>query len=307
MLTLFGVGAYYFFIKMNAPEPQRCSDGFRFDPSVQNCVPVDVPVEEKKIDFSQIEFGVPETTIKVKLVKGTDETYSATYTDPEMPSSKGLLSIDTTEAVDFSEKLVLIPVIVNSGGTGQFSYAALLNKENNSYIASVFIGDRISISSIETSGDVAKINFKTRALSQSYGDQPTIPAQVVLKVQDTGLSTVMRLQNSDYNQVEIKSPVANSTVTGEFSLKGSMPGPWYFEANSLFKILDENYNEIAIGSITALSDWMTEQRVPFDVKLNTTNFNYKGKATIIIESENVQGDIEGELKVKKMEIPFVIK
>lgn len=307
MLTLFGVGAYYFFIKMTAPEPQRCGDGFRFDPSVQNCVPVDVPVEEKKIDFSQIEFQVPETSIKVKLEKGTGETYSVTYTDPEMPSSKGLLSIDATEAVDFSEKLVLIPVIVNSGGTGQFSYVALLNKENNSYVSSVFIGDRISISSIQTSGDVAKVNFKTRSISQSYGDQPVIPAQVVLKVQDTGLNTIMKLQNSDYNEVEIKSPMPNSSVTGEFSLKGSMPGPWYFEANSLFKIMDENYNEIAIGSITALSDWMTEQRVPFDVKLNTANFNYKGKATIIIESENVQGDIEGELKVKKMEIPFVIK
>jgi hypothetical protein len=35
--------------------------------------------------------------------------------------------------------------------------------------------------------------------------------------------------------------------------------------------------------------------------------NYTGNATIVIESENVRGDEEGELEVKRMFIPVVIK
>lgn len=307
VLALFGVGAYYFFLKMTAEEPRRCEDGFRFDPAAQNCIPVDIPIEEKELDLSVVEVQIPNSLIRVKLQKDTQGVFSSTYTDPEFPAVKGFISVKPETAVDFSESLVLVPMIMSSGGTGQFSYVGLFDKKENKHLSSLFVDDRVAISSIEVVDEIVKINYKTRAASQSYGDQPTVPAQIAAQVKDTVLVQIMKLNNSDYSQVEIKSPLPNSTVSGDFAVKGSMPGFWYFEAIAQFKIVDSSYNEIAVGTIQSLSDWMTEQRVPFELKLNSGNFSYKGEATIIIQSENVQGDIEGELKVKKMEIPFVIK
>lgn len=307
VIALFGVGAYYFFLETFNTKPIRCEEGFRFDPSVQQCVSVIIPVEEKKVDFSTVDVQIPETLIKVKLEKGAQDVYSATYTNSELSATQGFISIDASQIVDFSENLLLVPMIVNSGGTGQFSYVALFDKKENKHLSSIFIGDRISVGTIEVEKEIAKVNFKTRATSQSYGDQPSIPAQIVLNIKNSEMKQIMKLHNSDYNQIEIKTPFPNSSVSGDFTVKGSVPGFWYFEAIAQFKILDASYNEIAIGTVPALSDWMTEQRVPFEVKLNTGNFIYKGAATIVIESENVQGDLEGELQVKRLEIPFVIK
>lgn len=308
VLILFGVGAYYFFLQMTAEEPRRCENGFRFDPSIQNCVPVVKEEEKKGINLSDFDIKVPESNISFKLIQApSSSVYSNVYTDSANPNMKGSVSIDSDDIVEISPELALVPLSLDSGGTGNFTYVALLDIKNNKHVSSLFVGDRISIEKIEIVNQLAKINYKTRTESQSYADMPTVPAQMIVMFENTGMSQIMKLQNSDYNQIEIKSPVSNQNVSGEFLLKGSIPGTWYFEAVAQFKIIDENSNEIAIGSIQSLSDWMTEQRVPFELKLNTANFNYKGKATIIIQSENTEGGLEGELKVKKIELPVVIK
>jgi hypothetical protein len=144
-------------------------------------------------------------------------------------------------------------------------------------------------------------------MNESFAVTPTVPAQLVVEIKGDTVSEIMRLQNADYGDIEIKSPTPNAGIAGDFVIKGSMPGSWYFEAVAQFKILDATYKEIAIGSVQALSDWMTTQRVPFEVKMNTSMLNTKGKATIVISSENVEGGDEGERNVKRMEIPVVIR
>lgn len=123
-------------------------------------------------------------------------------------------------------------------------------------------------------------------------------------MKDDKFVQIMKLQNADYADVEIKSPLTGAVISDILQIKGAIPGTWYFEAIAQFKIVDESYNEIAIGTVQALSDWMTTQRVPFEVTLPIANLNYKGKATIIIQSENVQGEEEGEKLVKRMFIPI---
>jgi hypothetical protein len=271
-------------------------------------VPVAGEKEEHTVDIGQVEITVPETSIKIKLAReGETSKYSSAFSDPSDPVMKGFVSIDASEETKIGDEYVLVPLFVTYGGTGQFINVALLNAKTNQHLGSVFVGDRIDIGSIEVRDMIAKVNYKTRLDTEAMAADPTIPAQLVVEVKDNMLKEIMRLQNADYNEVEIKSPAANSTISGDFVIRGSMPGSWYFEANAQLRIIDASYQEIAIGSVQALSDWMTTQRVPFEVKMNTSTLNTTGKATIIISSENVQGDEDGARKVKKMEVPVVIK
>jgi hypothetical protein len=280
-----------------------CSPGFRFVPSTQKCEPVDAVqhTNNDAIDFSKMTIQIPETDTQTDLKRDGEGTkYSATYKDAKDPSIKGAISLDTKDAVIYSSEFILVSFTLDSGGTGQFVYVGLFDIKSNSHKASVFIGDRITIDSITIVNEKIKVNFKTRLDSESFATTPTIPAQVVLQITNQVLVEIMRLQNADYADVEIKSPIPVVSF-GTLVLKGAIPGTWYFEAIAGFEILDKNSNQIATGYITALSDWMTVQRVPFE--LSTSTAPYKGKGTIIITSDNVQGGDEGERKLKKMYIP----
>jgi hypothetical protein len=315
ILALIGAGAYYF-LSGKKDSVTVCEPGFRLDFGTRTCVPIasgDKPID---VDFERVEITVPETSLKVKLMReGQSSKYSAAFADPDDPVMKGFVSIDSGKLTRVSDEYVLVPLFVTYGGTGQFLNLALFNAKSAMHVGSVFVGDRVEIHSIEPHNTGTKIegnyiykaNYKTRLMNESFAVTPTVPAQLVVEIKGDTVSEIMRLQNADYGDIEIKSPTPNAGIAGDFVIKGSMPGSWYFEAVAQFKILDATYKEIAIGSVQALSDWMTTQRVPFEVKMNTSMLNTKGKATIVISSENVEGGDEGERNVKRMEIPVVIR
>lgn len=295
-------GGVYFFLNKNKSNT-KCEPGFRFVPSTQKCAPVDAidHTNDQAIDFSKMTIQIPETNTQAELKKDGEGTkFSATYQDSKDPSIRGAISLDTKDAVVYSSDFILVPFVLNSGGTGQFVYVGLFDIKSNSHKASAFIGDRIQVDSISVVNEKIKVNFKTRLDSESFASTPSIPAQVVLQVTNQNLVEIMKLQNADYGDVEIKSPIPVVSF-GTLVLKGAIPGTWYFEAIAGFEILDKNYNQISVGTITALSDWMTVQRVPFE--LSTSTAPYKGTGTIIIKSDNPEGGEEGERKMKKMYIP----
>lgn len=315
VLALVGGGAYYFLTREKEPAIV-CDAGFRLDFGTRTCVPIVTDNDPSNVDFGKIEVSVPDTAVKVLLVREGETTkYAANFADPEDPNIKGFVSVDASKITRVSDSLMLAPLYVNYGGTGQFLNVALFDAKTNRHVGTLFVGDRTAADSIIAHEGAArvpdqyvfKINYKTRTLSQGFASEADVPAQLVVEIRNGSISEIMRLQNADYGDVEIKSPLPGSTISGDFALKGSVPGSWYFEASAQFKILDSTYKEVAIGSVQALSDWMTTQRVPFEVKMNTSMLNAKGKATIVISSENVEGGEEGERKVKRMEIPVVIK
>lgn len=305
-ILIIGGGVFYLLSGTDTKE-LRCEDGFRFVPSTQSCESIDKP-KEKSIDFSKVIIQIPETGTKIELHQVGDSTkYTGKQEDSKNVSAVQFISLDSKEVVQYSEKLALIPFIFETGGTGSFVYIGLLDTDTNTLLSSGYVGDRISLSSLSVVNEKIKVNFKTRLNSESFATQPTIPAQIIFEVLDTKIIEIIKLQNAEYSDIEIKSPMLPIISSEILEIKGAIPGSWYFEANAQFKILDVNHNEIALGSIQALSDWMTIQRVPFELKFSPENLNYKGKATVIIQSENVQGDEEGEKLVKKMYIPAEFK
>lgn len=299
-------GAYIYFTKQQNTRENRCEDGFRFNPATSSCEPAQVDKKDG-IDFSTLKIK----TINGKQISLTQQGDSTKY----IGESKGnngdtdieYISLDSKEAIEYKDDLIVLPYVYNAGGTGQFVYIAIFNKQTNEHLDSIVLGDRINIESIQIAQDKVKVNFKDRLITQSFAETPTIPTQFVFEAQDNKIVPVMQLQNADYSDVELKYPAPGATITDVVNVKGAVPGGWYFEANAHFRILNDTYKEIAIGSIQALSDWMTTQKVPFELSVPVNSLNYTGNATIVIESENVRGDEEGELEVKRMFIPVVIK
>lgn len=313
IVALLGVGGYMLLNRKT--DEVRCEAGFRFVPSSQKCEPVEVP-KGNNIDFSKVQIQISGGNEKISFQKEGDTTKYSGVVEIEMgkdsktgdlPKTKVYASFDSKDALKYSDELMLIPFLYNAGGTGQFVSLGLFDIASNNQLDSVSIGDRIAIDSIQVVKEKIKVNFKDRLFAESFVVEPTIPTQLVFGVQDKKLIPVLKLQNADYDDVEIKSPQTNAQITDTLDIKGAIPGSWYFEGNAQLRILDGAYNEIAISSIQARSDWMTTQRVPFESTFSVPSLNYKGNATIIIQSENVKGDEDGERMVKKIYIPVQIK
>lgn len=308
IIIIIGIcfGAYWY-VNKNKKEETRCQDGFRFIPSTQTCEPVEAENKSAEIDFSKVKIKTIEGKELALVKEGETTKFSATFKDEAKPALIEYVSLNSSQAVKYSDEYMLAPYIYNSGGTGQFVYIGLFETKTNTHLDSIVLGDRIGVDSIQIAGDKAKVNFKDRLLTESFAITPSIPTQFVFDVRDKKIIPIMQLQNADYSDVEIKSPEPNTEIVDTLSIKGAIPGSWYFEATAVFKILDSSYQEIALGNVTALSDWMTTQRVPFEITTSTVSLNYTGAATVIIESENVEGGEEGARKVKKIFLPITIK
>ena len=90
------------------------------------------------------------------------------------------------------------------------------------------------------------------------------------------------------NLIRIEKPRPNDKVLSPLEIKGEARGYWFFEASFPIKLIDGNGNEIAHGIAQAASDWMTENFVPFQAKIE---FQYPEtkKGTLILEKDNPSG------------------
>ncbi len=299
------IGGVYFFFNQKNSSQSRCGEGFRFNPATNSCEPAQKD-DREGIDFSTLKIKT-QNGKEISLVQDGSSTIYNGKIESEDNVTVEEVSLDSSRLVAYDEQFVVLPYIYNSGGTGQFVYLGLFDQKTNTHVDAIVLGDRISVDTIQVDNGKVKVNFKDRLLSQSFAEAPTIPTQFVFEIKNNKIAPIAQLQNADYSDIEIKTPIAGSIINDQIIVKGAIPGTWYFEANAHFKILDETYKEIALGNIQALSDWMTTQKVPFELTIPVSSLNYKGNITIVIESENVQGDEEGEKNMKRLFIPVVIQ
>jgi hypothetical protein len=70
-------------------------------------------------------------------------------------------------------------------------------------------------------------------------------------------------------------------------------GYWFFEASFPIELLDADKNKIAGGIAEAKSDWMTENFVPFEAKLEFQKPVSKN-GFLILKKDNPSGMMEKE-------------
>jgi hypothetical protein len=99
------------------------------------------------------------------------------------------------------------------------------------------------------------------------------------------------------------SILPDAAVSGLVSYKGVVKGGYFFEANILINILDENKNIMKKSNATATTDWMTQGPVSFEGNIDFAAFP-KGKAYIEIHNDNASGEAKND---KSILIPITIK
>ncbi len=86
-------------------------------------------------------------------------------------------------------------------------------------------------------------------------------------------------------EIELIQPLAGELISSPYEVRGLAPGVWFFEADFVIQLLDENNNIISTSLATAQSDWMTSELVPFIANLEFET-NYQGKAKLLLIKDN---------------------
>jgi hypothetical protein len=107
------------------------------------------------------------------------------------------------------------------------------------------------------------------------------------------------------NVIRVSSPLPNATITSPFVVKGMARGNWFFEASFPFKLINSEGKEIPMeqGFISAGSDWMTTEFVPFEKSISFPP-QKPGKGTLILMKDNPSGLPQND---KQLEIPVIFK
>ncbi|MEQ1849099.1 MAG: Gmad2 immunoglobulin-like domain-containing protein [Candidatus Peribacteraceae bacterium] len=93
-------------------------------------------------------------------------------------------------------------------------------------------------------------------------------------------------------EVILESPTPGSVVSSPLVINGSAPGTWFFEANIVAELQDQDGNVIAVKGISALGDWMTTEQVPFEGEMTfTTNVT---EGMLVIRNDNPSGEPEND-------------
>jgi len=102
--------------------------------------------------------------------------------------------------------------------------------------------------------------------------------------------------------IEIFSPQPNGVVKNPLILEGKARGVWYFEASAPVKLLDGQGNELAVGNIQAIGDWMTEDFVPFQGELKFSA-SATSSGVLVFNNDNPSGLPENS---KEFRVPVTI-
>lgn len=89
----------------------------------------------------------------------------------------------------------------------------------------------------------------------------------------------------DMIRLELIKP--GNLVLPQFTVTGEARGMWYFEGSFPAEVLDKDGAVIAQAPASAITDWMTEEFVPFRVTLDVGS--YSGPATLVLKRDNPSG------------------
>lgn len=98
-------------------------------------------------------------------------------------------------------------------------------------------------------------------------------------------------------KIEVDEPRKNAKVSSPLTIKGEVLGNWFFEGSFPVRLLDEKGNELAKSTATSSEDWMTEEMIPFEAKLEF-EVGLVTSGTLVLEKDNPSGLPENAGKVE---------
>ncbi len=106
--------------------------------------------------------------------------------------------------------------------------------------------------------------------------------------------------------IRLDSPRPGAEIKNPLTITGQARGYWYFEASFPVFLVDWDGKIIAQGIATAKDNWMTEDFVPFEAKLEfvADKNAYSNRGALILRKDNPSGLPEYD---DALEIPVLIK
>lgn len=92
-----------------------------------------------------------------------------------------------------------------------------------------------------------------------------------------------------YDLIRASSPQSNGSIRTPVVVEGRARGYWFFEASFLVKVQDAEETIVGQGVAHALSDWMTENFVPFQATVHFQAPSGGGRGFVILEKDNPSG------------------
>jgi len=88
--------------------------------------------------------------------------------------------------------------------------------------------------------------------------------------------------------IRVETPRANEIISSPLVVRGMARGVWFFEGSFPIKLLDENGNVLAYIPAQAQGEWMTNDFVPFEAKINFS-VPVVRNGILILEKDNPSG------------------
>jgi len=110
--------------------------------------------------------------------------------------------------------------------------------------------------------------------------------------------------NSKNNLIVLDYPQPNQDIASPLQLSGRARGTWFFEASFPISLVDSDGMIVAQGHADALSEWMTEDFVPFSASLEFIKPSSKNKGVLILRKDNPSGLSEYD---DFLEVPVLFK
>ncbi len=88
--------------------------------------------------------------------------------------------------------------------------------------------------------------------------------------------------------IVVYDPKANSVIQSPLLIEGKAKGNWFFEGSFSVELTDESRKHFATGIVQTRDDWMTEDFVSFDAKLEFIS-NTEIKGLLIFRNANPSG------------------
>lgn len=89
-------------------------------------------------------------------------------------------------------------------------------------------------------------------------------------------------------KINVWLPIKDSKLTSPLIVVGQVPGNWSFEASFPIQLKDGQGNVIAHAPAQLLGDWMTDQLVPFTIKLEYPS-TATGSGSLVLQKDNPSG------------------
>jgi len=105
----------------------------------------------------------------------------------------------------------------------------------------------------------------------------------------------------DKEKIKVLAPQPNIEISSPLEVSGEARGAWFFEASFPVRVEDDDGNVLARHYVTALTDWMTEDLVPFSgiIEFGTTTAE---RGFVVFEKDNPSGLVE---YVEEKKIPVI--